>query len=73
MKMAKGVSWVLKRRRKLPCRRPLLTAIEYRGLGSDGRRVLKAMRFLKTAVQRTSEAPAETRRQDMNAERGYEG
>lgn len=52
---------------------PLLSAIEYRGLGSDGRRVLKAMRFLKTAVERTIEAPAENRRQDMNAERGYEG
>ncbi|EKF19257.1 hypothetical protein [Nitratireductor pacificus] len=36
---------------------PLLGAIEHRGLGSDGRRVLKATRFLKAALEGAASTP----------------
>ena len=51
---------------------PLLGAIEHWGLGSDGKRVLKATRFLKSALGKTVEIPTDKSQKDMKAKRGYE-
>ncbi|WP_292898322.1 serine/threonine protein phosphatase [Nitratireductor sp.] len=51
---------------------PLLGAIEHWGLGSDGKRVLKATRFLKSALGKTVEISTDKSQKDMKAKRGYE-
>ncbi|WP_367716826.1 serine/threonine protein phosphatase [Nitratireductor sp. GISD-1A_MAKvit] len=51
---------------------PLLGAIEHWGLGSDGKRVLKATRFLKSALGNTVVTPADEGQNEMKAKRGYE-
>lgn len=51
---------------------PFLGAIEHRGLGSDGKRVLKATRFLKTALGNAAASPAEMSQHDIKPKKGYE-
>ncbi|MFC5586628.1 lipopolysaccharide kinase InaA family protein [Nitratireductor kimnyeongensis] len=51
---------------------PLLGAIEHWGLGSDGKRVLKATRFLKTALGENTATPATQSQNDIKPKRGYE-
>ncbi len=51
---------------------PLLGAIEHWGLGSDGKRVLKATRFLKTALGNAAATPAEMSQHDIKPKKGYE-